>query len=99
MASLQEKLVGAFGSDIYAAGTYYVVTDKAYSRLRFPIFAIEYAGSDVTITNAKDSSGGNVEQNWCNESTAITSVMGLMVFREDVYSFTCNVAVKVWYAK
>ncbi len=98
MATIQEKLVGAFGSDIYAAGTYYVGGNRN-NNLKYPIFAIEYAGADVTISNVKEESGSPIEQNWCNDATAITSAMGLMTFREDVHQFTCNATVKVWYAK
>lgn len=98
MASLQEKLVGAYGSDIYAAGTYYVGGNRG-NNLRYPVFAFEYAGSNFVISNAKDSSGGEIEQNWLNDGTSITADAGLMVCREDVYQFTTDATVKVWYAK
>jgi len=97
MANNQEKLVGSFGSDIYAAGTYYVGGNR-HNNLRYPIYAVEYAGSSCTLTNVQDSTGGEIEQNFCNDSTAITSDMGLMVFRENVHSFTCSAVIKVWYA-
>lgn len=97
MATLQEKLAGSHGSDIYAAGTYYVGGNR-WNNLRYPIFAIEYAGSSVVVSNCKDSSGGEIEQNFCNDSTLITSDMGLMVFRQDVYTVTFSATVKVWYA-
>jgi len=91
-----EMVVGYYGSDIYTTGTYKVSDDT----LLHPVFAIEYAGSNVTLSDVKNEDGTAINQKFvCSGSEiAITSDMGLMLFREDAHEFTCSATVKVWYA-
>ena len=88
------RLGGAFGSDIYAAGTYKL----SDSTLLYPIIAVEYVGTTFTLTAVKDGNGAAINQKIVTGAgVAITSAMGLITFREDVAEFTTDATVKVWY--
>jgi hypothetical protein len=95
MKNVHARMSGIKGSDIYTAGTYKISDDT----LLHPIYAIEYAGASVTLTDVKNANGQAVGQKFVTgNGIAITSDMGLMVFREDVHEFTCDQTVKVWYS-
>lgn len=96
MKNINGRILGMCGSDILAAGDY-KISDGS---LKNPIYAVEYCGANTTITATKDENGRALNQVFVTgDGVAITSDIGLMMFREDVHEFTCDAVVKVWYAK
>ena len=90
------RMAGVNGSDILPAGTHKL----SNSTLKKPVYAVEFCGSDVTITATKDENGSALEQVFVTGSgVALTTNTGLMMFRKDVHEFTCSAEVKVWYSK
>ena len=93
------RLLGAFGSDIYAAGTYSLSGDSSGDTLLHAVMAVEYVGTTFTLTNVLDVNGLAIDQKIVTGAgVAINSAMGLQTFREDVAEFTTDAVVKVWYA-
>jgi hypothetical protein len=89
------QMAGRGGSDYYAAGTYKI----SDGTLLKPIYGIEWAGADTTISGIKDSDGiiQDANFNWIDNAVAMTTDFGLMTFGCDIYEITCSAAIKIWY--
>jgi hypothetical protein len=92
---LTGQMAGAGGSDYYAAGTYL----ESDGTLRKPIYAVEWAGDDFTVSGVKDKDGLVLDTRieWIDNADPITTDFGLMTFGTDVYEITSDAAFKCWY--
>lgn len=96
------KLSGSFGTDILPAGNWdsnIQGHQGPYQSMIKPIFAIAYVSATVTLTNVKDINGNPIENIFATGAgTGILAAEGQMIFTQDVYAFTNDQPVKVWYA-
>lgn len=103
MAHTVAKLSGVYGTDILPAGSYDTTVaghTGPYQNLLKPICAVAYVSANVSISAATGENGDPIENLFVYGSgTALVSADGQMIFTEDVYAFTTDQPVKVWYAK
>lgn len=103
MAHTLLQLSGAYGTDVLAAGSYnagMIGHLGNIASIRAPICAVSYVSATVKITAATGAGGERIENEFVyGAGTGIVAAEGQMVFCEDVYAFTCDQPVKIWYSR